>query len=144
MEEDIISIFASVKEELGGVDILINNAGIQEAGAAHEISADDFEKVIDVNLKGAYFCAREAIKEFLNEDKSGIIINVSSVHQIIPRPQYISYSVSKGGIQNLTRTLALEYARKKIRVNAIAPGATITPIIIHSLIIYSPTYQHQM
>ncbi|MEM7554609.1 MAG: glucose 1-dehydrogenase [Cyanobacteria bacterium P01_A01_bin.84] len=127
-EEDVIGMFASIKEELGGIDILINNAGIQIAGAAHEISTEDFLKVIDVNLKGAYFCAREAIKQFLSEDKNGIIINVSSVHQIIPRPEYISYSISKGGIQNLTRTLALEYARKKIRVNAIAPGATITPI----------------
>ena len=73
-------------------------------------------------------CAREAIKHFLAENKKGVIINISSVHQIIPKPNYLGYSTSKGGMQNLTRTLALEYAGRGIRVNAIGPGATITPI----------------
>lgn len=81
-----------------------------------------------VNLRGAYLCARELIKHLLKENKSGCIINVSSVHEIIPKPKYIGYSVSKGGMGNLTRTLALEYADRGIRVNAVAPGATITPI----------------
>jgi glucose 1-dehydrogenase len=81
-----------------------------------------------VNLRGAFMCAREAIKHFLAEDKPGVIINVSSVHQIIPKPRFLGYSISKGGMQNLTRTLALEYAGRRIRVNAIGPGATITPI----------------
>ena len=127
-EDDIVEMFAEVKQEFGGLDILINNAGIQIPGAAHEIEFKEFEKVIDVNLKGAYLCAREAIKLFLSQGNGGNIINVSSVHQIIPRPEYISYSISKGGMQNLTTTLALEYARRGIRVNAIAPGATVTPI----------------
>jgi glucose 1-dehydrogenase len=87
-----------------------------------------FDKVIAVNLRGAYICAREAITHFLNEGKKGVIINISSVHQIIPKPKYLAYSVSKGGMQNLTRTLALEYAGRGIRVNAIGPGATVTPI----------------
>lgn len=82
---------------------------------------------MSVNLRGAFLCAREAIKHFLSQN-GGIIINVSSVHEIIPRPFYASYSISKGGMSNLTKTLALEYAAHGIRVNAIAPGATITPI----------------
>jgi glucose 1-dehydrogenase len=73
-------------------------------------------------------CAREAIRHFLDHDKPGVVINISSVHQIIPKPRYVGYSMSKGGLQNLTRTLALEYAGRNIRVNAIGPGATITPI----------------
>jgi glucose 1-dehydrogenase len=73
-------------------------------------------------------CAREAIKHFLATNRPGTIINVSSVHQVIPRPQYIGYSMSKGGMQNLTTTLALEYASRGIRVNGIGPGATVTPI----------------
>jgi glucose 1-dehydrogenase len=73
-------------------------------------------------------CAREAIKHFLAADKPGVIINVSSVHQLIPKPRFVGYSMSKGGMQNMTRTLALEYAGRNIRVNAIGPGATITPI----------------
>lgn len=73
-------------------------------------------------------CARKAIQHFLEKDKRGVIINVSSVHQIIPKPRFVGYSVSKGGMQNLTRTLALEYASMGIRVNAVGPGAIITPI----------------
>jgi glucose 1-dehydrogenase len=73
-------------------------------------------------------CAREAIRAFLADDKTGSIVNISSVHQIIPKPGYLGYSTSKGGMQNLTRTLALEYAGRGIRVNGVGPGATVTPI----------------
>ncbi|MBW4648470.1 MAG: glucose 1-dehydrogenase [Kastovskya adunca ATA6-11-RM4] len=127
-EDDVIRMVNTVVEEFGGLDILVNNAGIQIESAAHETKIEDFDKVIAVNLRGAYMCAREAIKHFLERDKNGVVINISSVHEIIPRPYYLSYSISKGGMENLTKTLALEYADKKIRVNGIGPGATITPI----------------
>jgi glucose 1-dehydrogenase len=106
----------------------VNNAGIQISRPSHELSSEDFEKVLAVNLRGAFLCAREAIRRFLDAGSPGIIINISSVHQLIPKPEYLGYSVSKGGMQNLTRTLALEYADRNIRVNSIGPGATITPI----------------
>jgi len=127
-EADITRMFDTVMQEFGSLDILINNAGIQADKPSHEISADDFDRVIDVNLKGAFLCAREAIKHLLERQAPGVIINISSVHEIIPRPHYLTYSMSKGGMANLTKTLALEYADKQIRVNAIAPGATVTPI----------------
>ena len=127
-EEDVVAMFEDAVDKLGGLDVLINNAGIQISRASHELSAADFDKVIGVNLRGAFLCAREAIKRFLDAGKPGVIINISSVHQVIPKPSYLGYSVSKGGMQNMTRTLALEYAGENIRVNAIGPGATITPI----------------
>ena len=127
-ENDILRMFDETTKGLGGLDILINNAGIQTPGDSHEISADSFDRVLGVNLRGAFVCAREAIRHFLAENKPGVIVNVSSVHQIIPKPRFLSYSVSKGGMQNLTRSLALEYAGRGIRVNGIGPGATITPI----------------
>lgn len=127
-EADVTQMFADAIEELGGVDILVNNAGIQISGASHAIEAADFDKVVAVNLRGAYLCAREALRHWLDTDTTGTIINVSSVHQLIPKPNFVGYSASKGGMQNLTRTLALEYADRGIRVNAIGPGATITPI----------------
>jgi glucose 1-dehydrogenase len=127
-EDDILKMFKTVLKELGGLDILINNAGIQIPANSDELSTEQFDRVLDVNLRGAFMCAREAIKHFLAKNKAGVIINISSVHQIIPKPRFLGYSVSKGGMQNLTMTLALEYAGRGIRVNGIGPGATITPI----------------
>jgi glucose 1-dehydrogenase len=127
-EEDVVSMFRETVDKLGGLDVLINNAGIQISRPSHELSADDFDRVLGVNLRGAFLCAREAIKHFLEENKPGVITNISSVHQRIPKPNYLGYSVSKGGMQNMTTTLALEYAGQGVRVNAVGPGATITPI----------------
>ncbi|OKH25986.1 sugar dehydrogenase [Hydrococcus rivularis NIES-593] len=127
-EQDIVEIVSTVVEKFGSLDILVNNAGIQIECPSHEVKTEAFDRVLGVNLRGAYLCAREAIKHFLTRNHPGTIINISSVHEIIPRPMYVSYSISKGGMENMTKTLALEYANRGIRVNAIAPGATITPI----------------
>jgi glucose 1-dehydrogenase len=127
-EEDVVAMVRETIAQLGGIDVLVNNAGIQISRPSDELSTEDFQRVLDVNLKGAFMCAREAIRHFLAEDKPGSIVNVSSVHQLIPKPDYLGYSVSKGGMQNLTRTLALEFAGRGIRVNGIGPGATVTPI----------------
>ena len=127
-EQDVVAMFQDTVDKLGGIDVLVNNAGIQISRPSHELSAEDFDKVLAVNLRGSFLCAREAIKHFLETEMPGVIINISSVHQLIPKPSYLGYSASKGGMQNLTRSLALEYAGKGIRINAIGPGATITPI----------------
>ena len=127
-EDDVVRMVAEAVEGLGGIDILVNNAGIQISRPTEELSSEDFDRVLAVNLRGAFMCAREAIRHFLPEHKPGSIINVSSVHQLIPKPGYLGYSASKGGMQNLTRTLALEYAGRGIRVNGVGPGATVTPI----------------
>ena len=127
-EDEVVRMVAEAVGQLGGIDVLVNNAGIQISRPSNELSSDDFDKVLAVNLRGAFMCAREAIRHWLDDDKPGSIVNVSSVHQLIPKPDYLGYSVSKGGMQNLTRTLALEYAGRGIRVNGVGPGATITPI----------------
>jgi glucose 1-dehydrogenase len=127
-EQDVERMVGQAVSELGGIDVLVNNAGIQISRHSDELSSADFDKVLAVNIRGAFLCAREAIRHFLAEGKPGVVVNVSSVHQLIPKPDYLGYSVSKGGMQNLTRTLALEYAGRGIRVNGIGPGATVTPI----------------
>jgi glucose 1-dehydrogenase len=127
-EADVVRMVRQTIDELGGLDILINNAGIQISGPSHKLDMAAFDKVLTVNLRGAFMCARAAIDHWLALNKPGVIINISSVHQIIPKPHYIGYSASKGAMANLTRTLALEYAGNNIRVNAIGPGATVTPI----------------
>lgn len=127
-EGQVKSMFAKVIEAFGSLDVLVNNAGIQKPAASHEIETSDFDRILAVNLRGPFLCAREAIRHFLSRGGSGVILNNSSVHEIIPKPKYLPYSVSKGGIENLTRSLALEYAGNGIRVNAVGPGAVVTPI----------------
>lgn len=126
--EQVEQMFASVVERYGRVDYLVNNAGIQVPADSHEMRVEDFDKVLAVNLRGAFLCAQQAVRHFLARGGQGAVVNVSSVHQLIPKPRFIGYSVSKGGMQNLTRSLALEYAARGIRVNGIGPGATVTPI----------------
>jgi glucose 1-dehydrogenase len=121
-------MFGEVTDRYGGIDILVNNAGIQIAEDTDALAVEDFDKVLAVNLRGAFLCAQQAIRGWLAAQAPGCIVNVSSVHQVIPKPRFVGYSVSKGGMQNLTHTLALEYASRGIRVNGIGPGATVTPI----------------
>ena len=128
-EEDVVRMIDDASKGLGGLDILVNNAGIQISRPSEQLASADFDRVLGVNLRGAFLCAREAIKRFLTDRIPGAVINVSSVHQAIPKPNYLGYSVSKGGMQNLTSTLALEYAGRRIRVNAVAPGVTDTRML---------------
>lgn len=127
-EEDVIRMFASTIKEFGSLDVLVNNSGIQKPVPSHELEMSDFDRIIGVNLRGAFMCSREAIRHFLSTGKGGVIVNNSSVHEIIPKPKYVPYSISKGGMENMTKTLALEYSDRKIRVNAVGPGAIVTPI----------------
>lgn len=127
-KEDVDRMFDTMLEEWGDIDFLINNAGIQSAADSDQLSIEQFDRVINTNLRGAFMCAQRAIQHFLAKGKPGVIVNITSVHQIIPKPRFVSYSVSKGGMQNLTTTLALEYAGRNIRINGVGPGATITPI----------------
>ena len=127
-EDQVKAMFAKVLDAFGSLDVLVNNAGIQKPCPSHEIESTDFDRIISVNLRGPFLCAREAIRHFLSRSGGGVILNNSSVHEIIPKPKYLSYSMSKGGMENLTKSLALEYAGQGIRVNAVGPGAVVTPI----------------
>jgi glucose 1-dehydrogenase len=127
-EDQVREMFQQVLQSFGSLDVLINNAGIQIPTPSHEIEMSDFDRVLGVNLRGAFLCAREALRHFLARGGGGVIVNNSSVHEIISKPHYASYSISKGGMENLTKTLALEYAGRGIRVNAVGPGAVVTPI----------------
>src|SRR3954452_8161515 len=91
-EDDVVRMVGEAAEALGGIDVLVNNAGIQISRPSHELSSADFDRVIAVNLRGSFLCAREAIRHFLGEDAGGSIVNVSSVHQLIPKPGYLGYS----------------------------------------------------
>ncbi|MFC5404103.1 glucose 1-dehydrogenase [Cohnella soli] len=132
-EEDVITLMKATIEAFGRLDVLVNNAGIQTTTPSHELTLDDWHKVMDVNLTGAFVGCREAIKYMLAHDIKGSILNISSVHQKIPKPYHVHYASSKGGLRLLTETLALEYAPHGIRVNTIAPGAIVTAMNEHIL-----------
>jgi glucose 1-dehydrogenase len=127
-EEQVKRMFATTLEAFETLDVLVNNAGIQGPCPSHELEAGEFDRILSVNVRGPFLCAREALKHFLTRSSGGVILNNSSVHEVIPKPKYLSYSVSKGAMENLTKSLALEYANKGIRVNAVGPGAVVTPI----------------
>ena len=125
---DVEEMTASLARDWGRLDILVNNAGIQAPTPGDGANSDDLERIVAVNLLGAVYCSRAAIRHFLARTGGGVIINTSSVHEIIPKPGFLAYSISKGGLGNLTRTLALEFADRGIRVNAVGPGATLTSL----------------
>jgi glucose 1-dehydrogenase len=112
----------------GRLDVLVNNAGIQTDTPGDGFDEAAFLKILGVNLIGAAYCARAAIRHFLTRPGGGVVINTSSVHEVIPKPGFLAYSISKGGLGNLTRTLALEFADRGIRVNGVGPGATMTDL----------------
>jgi glucose 1-dehydrogenase len=134
-EEEVQAMFRRAVAEFGSIDILVNNAGLQQDAPLHEMTLAQWRKVIDVNLTGQFLCAREAVREFQRRGvipelscSAGKIICLSSVHDVIPWAGHANYAASKGGVAMLMKTMAQELAMKKIRVNAISPGAIKTPI----------------
>ncbi|MDO7908715.1 glucose-1-dehydrogenase [Paenibacillus sp. JX-17] len=127
-EADVKKLVQAAHEHFGSLDVMINNAGIENEVPSEDLSLADWKRVIDVNLTGAFLGCREAVDYMLEHEIKGRIINISSVHEIIPWPHFLHYAASKGGVKMMTETLALEFAPKRIRVNSIAPGAINTPI----------------
>ena len=127
-EAAVTAMFAVAIARWGRVDVLVNNAGICVGVPTEAMLAAQWRQVMDVNLTGAVFCAQAAIRHFLSRPGGGAIVNCSSVHQVVPKPGFLAYAASKGAMDNVTRTLALEYADRGIRVNAVGPGATETPM----------------
>ena len=124
----VADMFARLDSEWGGLDILVNNAGIDgKPMVAADADLAEWRRVLEINLFGTFYCAREALKRMLPA-KRGVILNMSSVHEVIPWSGYSAYSASKAGLSMMTRTLAQEAAPSNVRVLALAPGAIKTPI----------------
>jgi len=134
-EDQVQAMFQKMFSELGTIDILVNNAGLQKDAPITEMTLDDWNLVINVNLTGQFLCAREAVREFKRRGvvkevscAAGKIIHMSSVHEIIPWAGHVNYAASKGGVMLMMKSIAQEVAPYRIRVNSIAPGAIRTPI----------------
>jgi glucose 1-dehydrogenase len=134
-EQEVQKMFADVIAQFGTVDILVNNAGLQRDAPFQDMTLEQWNFVLGVNLTGQFLCAREAIREFLRRGivperslSAGKIICMSSVHEVIPWAGHVNYATSKGGIMMMMKSIAQEFAPWKIRVNSIGPGAIRTPI----------------
>lgn len=115
-------------EELGGLDVLVNNAGIEKRADFWDVAEADYDAVLNVNLKGVFFMTQAFVRHRMAAKLGGKVINISSVHEELPFPHFASYCVSKGGLKMLARDLSIELAPFGITVNNIAPGAIETPI----------------
>jgi glucose 1-dehydrogenase len=128
-EEQVVAMFERAAGELGGpVDLLVNNAGIEQPFELVDMPLAEWEKVLAVNLTGVFLCAREAARGMVDAGSPGVIVNNSSVHQLIPWPRFSHYCASKGGVELFAQTIARELAPHGIRVVNVAPGAIATPI----------------
>ena len=127
-ERDAERLVARTVARFGGLDGLVNNAGIRASGRVHETSLADWEKIMSIDLRGVYLCSRFAIPALLKQG-GGSIVNLSSVSGVAGDYGMAAYNAAKGGVTNLTRNMALDYIRDGIRVNAVCPGSIRTPLL---------------
>jgi glucose 1-dehydrogenase len=133
-EEEVQAMFARAREAFGALDIAVNNAGLQKDAPFDEMTVAAWDGVMNVNLKGQFLCAREAVRAFKRQGVRGVscaagkIICISSVHDVIPWAGHVNYAASKGGVMMMMKSIAQEVAPHRIRVNSISPGAVRTPI----------------
>jgi len=134
-EDEVVDMFRRMFAEFGTIDILVNNAGLQSDAPLEQMTLDQWNRVLAVNLTGHFLCAREAVREFKRRGvvreiscAAGKIICISSVHEVIPWAGHANYAASKGGVMLLMKSIAQEVAPYRIRVNSICPGAIRTPI----------------
>lgn len=125
---EVTRLVAEAVAGLGSLDILVNNAGVEKNASFQDVTEHDYDLVMNVNLKGAFFATQAFVKHLLSRRAPGRIVNISSVHEELPFPHFTAYCASKGGLKMMTRNLAVELAPFGITINSIAPGAIETPI----------------
>ncbi|MCF6166253.1 Glucose 1-dehydrogenase [Furfurilactobacillus rossiae] len=127
-EDGATALLNAALNNFGTLDVWVNNAGMENRVSTNEMPLSDWQRVLNINLTGVFLGSRAALDYFVKNDKKGNIINMSSVHEQIPWPGFAHYAASKGGVKLFNETIAMEYANRGVRVNAIGPGAINTPI----------------
>jgi NAD(P)-dependent dehydrogenase (short-subunit alcohol dehydrogenase family) len=124
-------------ETLGGLDVLVNNAGVVRYGELPDLSEQDWDLMLDTNLKGPFLMAKHAIPA-MRERGGGAIVNLASVQAVVSQPLVAAYAASKGGVVSLTRTMAIDHAKDGIRVNCVLPGSVRTPMLRYGADLFAP------
>jgi len=130
---DVKKMIKSVMDTYGKLDILVNNAGIYLQANVVDTGEEDWDRILDVNLKGVFLCCKYAIPEMIKGGRGGVIVNVSSEAGIVGVKNQVAYNVSKGGVIALTRSIAVDFAAENVRANCICPGTTETPLVTEAI-----------
>jgi glucose 1-dehydrogenase len=125
---EVAEMVERTRAELGSVDVLVNNAGIEKQAPFLDIDEETWDRTLDVDLKGAFLCTQAAARVMRDAGRGGSVVNISSIHEDLPFPGFAPYCAAKGGLRMLMRDIAVELAPYRIRVNNVAPGAIATPI----------------
>lgn len=133
VEEEVREFAKFVKTEFGNCEVLFNNAGVHQAGKIHETKPEDWDRIMNIDVRGVYLCSYYFIPQML-EEKYGTIINMSSVSGLLGDTDMVAYNTAKGAVTNMTRCMALDYANQGIRVNAVCPGITRSEIVDNTFI----------
>jgi len=128
LADDVQRAFASIAHDRGGVDILVNNAGIAHVGTIETTTSDDLDRLYAVNVRGVFLCAREAVTLMLRKGH-GVILNMASIASLIGLPDRFAYSMTKGAVLTMTRSIAVDYVKRGIRCNCICPARVHTPFV---------------
>jgi 2-keto-3-deoxy-L-fuconate dehydrogenase len=126
--EQVAGVFQGIERTRGKLDILVNNAGIAHVGTIEQTSEDDFDRVYRVNVKGVYLCSKAAVPIMLSHG-GGVILNMASIVSLIGVPERFAYSMSKGAVHTMTKSIAVDYVKQNIRCNCICPARVHTPFV---------------
>ena len=129
VEDDVKNLIAKAVEAFGRLDVLVANSGIGSLGDPHEVETDEWDRVLDINLKGVFLCDKYAVQQMLKQGHGGAIVNTGSIHSFVAKQGVTAYAAAKGGVAMLTRTVGTSYAAQGIRANFIAPGYIDTPLL---------------
>jgi NAD(P)-dependent dehydrogenase (short-subunit alcohol dehydrogenase family) len=135
--EDARRAVEACVEAFGGLDVLVNNAGVVRYGELPDLSEEDWDLMLDTNLKGPFLMAKHAIPA-MRERGGGAIVNLASVQAVVSQPLVAAYSASKGGVVSMTRTMAIDHAKDGIRVNCVLPGSVRTPMLRYGADLFEP------